>query len=79
MGKILQVVSRSEMFSLLDSFLGYNQVLVSLEDQWKIVFIMKWGTYTYKNMSFTLINDEATFQRDMDIDFWVLINKLVVF
>ena len=38
MEKILQQVSGSEMFSLLDGFSGYNQVLVSKADQLKKTF-----------------------------------------
>ena len=33
MEKILQMVSGSELFSLLDGFSGYNQVLVAEEDR----------------------------------------------
>ena len=40
----LQQVFGSEMFSLLDSFSGYNQVLVALEDRLKTTFKTKWGT-----------------------------------
>ena len=78
MEKILQQVSGSEMFSLLDGFSGYNQVLVSKIDQLKTTFRTPWGTYAYKKMSFGLINAGATFQREMDIMFRGLIGKFVV-
>ena len=42
MEKILQHVSGSEMFSLLDGFSGYNQVLVSKADQLKTTFRTPW-------------------------------------
>jgi hypothetical protein len=35
MEKLLQTVSGSEIFSLLDGFSGYNQVLVLEEDDFK--------------------------------------------
>ena len=35
MEQILQMVSSSELFSLLDGFSGYNQVLVAEEDRLK--------------------------------------------
>ena len=69
MEKILQQVSGSEMFSLLDGFSGYNQVLVSQADQLKTTFRTPWGTYAYRKMPFGLINAGATFQRVMDIAF----------
>ena len=78
MEHILQCVSRFEMLSLLDGFSGYNQVLVSNGDQLKTTFNTKWGTYAYCKMPFGLINASATFQRDMDIAFWGLINRSVV-
>ena len=78
MEKILQQVSGSEMFSLLDGFLGYNQVLVSKTDQLKTTFRTPWGTYAYRKMLFGLINARATFQRAMDIAFRGLIGQFVV-
>ena len=78
MEKLLQTVSSSDIFSLLDGFSGYNQVLVSEEDRLKTTFWTKWGTFTYKRMPFRLINAGETFQRAMDVYFHGLIDKCVV-
>ena len=78
MEKILQTVSGSELFLLLDGFSGYNQVLVAEEDMLKTTFKTKWGTFAYRRMPFGLINAGATFQRDMDIAFYGLIGRSVV-
>ena len=78
MEKILQQVSGSEMFSLLDGFFGYNQVLVSKIDQLKTTFRTPWGTYAYRKMPFGLINARATFQRATDIAFRGLIGQFVI-
>ena len=59
--QILQMVSGSELFSLLDGFSGYNQVLVAEEDRLKTTFRTKWGTFAYRRMPFGLINVGATF------------------
>jgi hypothetical protein len=72
-------VSSSNIFSLLDGFLGYNQVLVSEEYCLKTTFRTKWETFAYKHMPFRLINAGVTFQRAMDVAFRGLINKCVVF
>ena len=48
MEQILQMVSGSELFSLLDIFSGYNTVLVSEQDCLKTTFHTKWGTFTYR-------------------------------
>ena len=61
MEETLQQVSRSEMFSLLDGFSRYNQVLVAPEDRLKMTFRTKWGTYAYRKMPFKLINTGAIF------------------
>jgi hypothetical protein len=78
MEQLLQTVSGSEIFSLLDGFSGYNQVLVSEEDHLKTTFRTKWGTFAYKRMPFGLINAGETFQRAMDVAFRGLINRCVV-
>jgi len=78
MEQLIQTISRSDMFSLLDGFSGYNQVLVSEEDRLKKIFQSKWGTFIYKRMPFRLINVGGPFQRDMDVEFRGLINKCVV-
>jgi len=78
MEQILQKVARSEMFSLLDGFSGYNQILVSHNDQLSTSLRTPWGTYAYRKMSFGVINAGATFQREMDIALLGLTNECVV-
>ena len=78
MEQILQMVSGSELFSLLDVFSGYNQVLVAEQDRLKTTFRTKWWAFAYRNMHFGLINTGATFQRAMDIVFHCLIGYGVV-
>ena len=72
------MVSGSELFSLLDGFSGYNQVLVAEEDRLKTTFRTKWGTFAYRRMPFGLINAGDTFQRAMDIAFHRLIGRSAV-
>ena len=48
--KILQMVLGSELFSLLDGFFGYNQVLVVEEARLKTTFRTKWGTFAYRKI-----------------------------
>ena len=62
-----------ELFSLLDGFSGYNQVLVAKQDRLKTTLYTKWGTFAYRRMPFGLINVVATFQRAMEIAFWEVI------
>ena len=69
MDHILQRVVGSQRMSMLDGFLGYNQVVVHLDDQEKTTFTTPWGTFMYAKMPFDLMNVGATFQRVMDIMF----------
>ena len=48
MEQILQMVSSSELFSMLDRFSSYNQVLVAEQDRLKTTFRTKWGTFVYR-------------------------------
>ena len=72
------MVSGSELFSLLDGFSGYNQVLVAEEDRLKTTFRTRWGTFSYRRIPFGLINAGATFQKAMDIAFRGLIGRSAV-
>src|ERR1700729_1651863 len=69
MDHILQRVVGSSRISLLDGFLGFNQILVHPDDQDKTAFTTPWGTFKYVKMPFGLKNAGATFQRAMDIAF----------
>lgn len=69
MDHILQRVVGSSRISLLDGFLGSNQILVHPDDQDKTTFTTPWGTFKYVKIPFGLKNAGATFQRAMDIAF----------
>ena len=51
------------MLSFMDGFLGYNKILMALEDMEKATFITEWGTYCYRVMPFGLKKVGATYQR----------------
>lgn len=53
---------RIELFSFMDGFLGYNQILMNEEDKVKTRFSTPCGTFHYMVMSFNLKNAGATFQ-----------------
>ena len=66
MEAMLQQFTGLELMSMMDGFLGYNQVLVDEKEQFKKTFTTPWGTYVYVRMPFGLINAGATFQRAID-------------
>ena len=51
------------MLSFMDGFLGYNKILMALEDMKKTSFITEWGTYCYRVMPFGLKNTGTTYQK----------------
>ena len=51
--------------SFLDTFQGYHQIPLALDNQEKIVFVTSIGNYHYKVMPFGLTNVGSTYQRMM--------------
>ena len=62
----------------MDAFLGYNQIMMNLDDREKTAFIMDRGTYCYKVMPFSLINAGATYQRLVNRMFYEQLGKTMV-
>ena len=52
-------------YCFLDSFSGYNQIVITPEDQEKTTFTCPFGTFAYRRMPFGLCNAPATFQSCM--------------
>ena len=51
---IIDSAASSAMYSFMDGFLGYNQIMMVVMDKIKTTFITEWGTYYYKVMPFGL-------------------------
>jgi hypothetical protein len=79
MEHILQRVIGSSRMSMIDGFLGYNQIFVLPEYKENTTFTTPWGTFMYTKIPFGLMNAGATFQRVMDIAFIGEKDKFVVF
>ena len=68
MPKIEQLVDATishPRMSFLDSFQGYHQIPLALDDQEKTAFVTPVGNYHYKVMPFGLKNAGSTYQRMM--------------
>lgn len=76
MEHVLQAVTGSGMMSMLDGFLGHNQVAIAKKDMYKTAFTTPWGTYAYIHMPFGIIG--ATFQRAKDFAFLEYLFKFIV-
>ena len=62
---ILEAVAGHEMYTMMDGYSGYNQIMIALEDQLKTSFITEYGAFAYRVMPFGLMCAPATFQRGM--------------
>ena len=58
---LIQQVASSQIMTLLDGFLGYNQVSIKKYGKHKKTFTTKWGTYAFNCMPFGLPNILDTF------------------
>ena len=52
-------------YYFLDGYSGYNQIVITLEDQEKTTFTCHFGTFAYRRMPFGLCNAPTTFQSCM--------------
>ena len=62
-------------FSVIDGFLGCNQIKMAEKDKAKTMFTTHWGTYAYNVMPFSLKNAGATYQRAMITLFHDMMHK----
>jgi hypothetical protein len=61
MDHVLEKVVVANKMSMIDGFLGYNQIVVHQNDKEKTAFTTPWGTFMYDKMPFGLMNARATF------------------
>ena len=74
---IIDHTSSFEVFSFMEGYAGYNQILIDPTDQKHTSFRTPMGIFCYKVMSFGLKNAGATYQRAMTKIFHDLIHKIV--
>jgi len=63
---LVDSASKCRLFSFLDAFSGYNQIMMHPRDECKTAFMTELSCYCYKAMLFGLKNVGATYQRLMD-------------
>ena len=49
-------IAKNSLFSIMDRFLGYNQIRMAPDDMEKTTFVTMWETFCYKVMPFSLKN-----------------------
>ena len=58
---MLECLACKSFYFFLDGYNGYNQIVITLEDQEKTTFTCPFGTYAYRRMHFGLCNAPTTF------------------
>ena len=60
---LVDSAASNAMYSFMDGFSGYNQIMMAVIDKLKTSFTTEWGIYCYTVMPFGLKNAGATYQR----------------
>jgi hypothetical protein len=63
------MVAGHEVYSFLDDFLSYHQIMITLEDRYKTTSIIDWGTFVWIVMPFGLKNVPPTYQQIVNMAF----------
>jgi hypothetical protein len=63
--QIIDSTAGCERLLFLDTYSGYNQIRLKVENEDKTAFITPYGVYFYMTMTFRLKNTGATYQRCM--------------
>jgi hypothetical protein len=64
--RICQIVDSTtscELLSFLDTYSGYHQISLAVDDEQKTTFITPFGIFCYTKMAFGLKNGGATYQK----------------
>ena len=74
---LIDNVATCAMYSFIDGFSKYNQILMAIIDKAKTSVIIEWGTYCYRVMPFGLKNACTIYQRMEKVMFHDMIYKEV--
>lgn len=72
---LVDSTTKFNIFSFMDEFSGYNQIMMAPEDMEKTTFITPWGTFCYRIMPFSLKNAGEIYQRAMTTLFHDMMHK----
>ena len=75
--QIIERLAGYDFYYFLDSFSGYNQIVIAPDDQEKTTFICPYSTFAFRKMPFGSCNASTTFQRCMMVIFFDCNEKIM--
>jgi hypothetical protein len=75
--EVLNTITRYEAYSFLDAYSRYHQISIAPKDIYKIAFVINWGAFIWKVMSFGVKNGPPTYQKAMTKAFREYLDSLV--
>jgi hypothetical protein len=75
--EVLDNVGGQEVYSFIDGFLGYHQIMISKEDRYKTTFATELESYLYTLMTFGLKNAPTILSRVVVKEFKEFLHKLL--
>ena len=76
---MLERLAGHPFYCFLDGYSGYNQIVISPEDQEKTIFTCPYETFAYRRIPFCLCNAPTTFQKYMLAIFDDMVEKFIKF
>jgi hypothetical protein len=70
-------VEGQKVYSFIDGFSGYHQIIITVEDRYKTTFSTEWGSYQYMIIPFGLKNAPTIFSRVVVAAFKDFIDKFL--
>ena len=74
---MLDRVAKHEYYCFLDGYLGYNHIIISIEDQDKTMFTCPYGMFAFRRIPFGSCNASGMFQRFMMAIFLDMVEKTI--
>jgi hypothetical protein len=60
--EIMNTIIGYEAYFFLNGYFGYHQISIAPKDKYKTTFVIDWGVYTWKVMSFGIKNGPPTYR-----------------
>ncbi len=78
--EVLNIIAKHDAYSFfLDGYSRYHHISITLEDEYKIAFVIDWGVFTWVVMPFGVKNGCPNYQRIVSRAFRDYLDKFTIF